>query len=47
MECSKVEYMAQKQNKVAQHLLNDKIGEIDKEYTLARLGHRMFIKQLR
>lgn len=47
MESSKVEYMAQKQNKIAQHLLNGRIVEIDRELTLAKLAHRMFIKQLR
>ncbi|XP_067951459.1 uncharacterized protein [Watersipora subatra] len=47
MESSRVEFMAQKQNKIAQHLLLHKIGEIDKEFTLSKLQHRMFIKQLR
>ena len=44
---SKLEYMAQKQNRVAQHVLNAKICEIDKAMAVARVSHRLFIKQLK
>lgn len=46
-ESSRVEYMAQKQNRIYQRLLDDKIHNIDKDFTLAKLGHRMFVKQLK
>lgn len=46
-ECSKIEYMAQKQNRVEQKLLNDRLLDIEKEVTLSQLAHRMLVKQLR
>ena len=46
-ECSRVEYMAQKQNRIFQHLLDDKIKDIEKDFTLSKLAHRMFVKQLK
>ena len=46
-EQSKVEFMAQKQNKIAQHFLNCQMDELEKEITLYQLSHRTFVKQLR
>lgn len=46
-ESSRVEYMAQKQNRIFQHLLDDKIKDIEKDFTLTKLAHRMFMKQLK
>jgi len=47
METSKVEFLAQKQNRVAQHRLNDRMTQIDRDFTLSKLATRIFIKQLR
>jgi len=47
METSKVEFLAQKQNRVAQYRLNDRMTQIDKDFTLSKLATRIFIKQLR
>ena len=47
VESTRVEQMAQKQNKIAQNLLEDKLRELEKETTLSKLHYRIFIKQLR